>query len=53
MEPLLKEKEDFDNWLGMVTKILESYGLYRLIDKNIERLDCDAANAETWMKLSM
>ncbi|KAI3281062.1 hypothetical protein DTO002I6_9976 [Penicillium roqueforti] len=53
MEPLLKEKEDFDNWLGMVTKILESHGLHRLIDKNIERPDRDAANAETWMKLSM
>ena len=53
MEPLLKEKEDFDNWLGMVTKILESHGLYRLIDKNIERPDRDAANAETWMKLSI
>ncbi|KAJ6118841.1 hypothetical protein N7471_013461 [Penicillium samsonianum] len=53
LEPLLKEKEDFDNWFNAVSRILEGHGLQRLIDKNILRPTRNSPNAETWMKLSM
>ena len=33
--PLLKNKEDLDNWLDKVEKILESYNLYNLIKKDV------------------
>ncbi|CAI7574783.1 unnamed protein product [Penicillium glandicola] len=53
LEPLLKEKEDFDNWFSAVSRILEGHGLQRLIDKTILRPTRNSPNAETWMKLSM
>jgi hypothetical protein len=53
LEPPLKNKEDFDNWYNGVYKILRGHHLHRLIDKNIERPDTDADNAEDWVTLSI
>ncbi|KAJ5868408.1 hypothetical protein N7534_002961 [Penicillium rubens] len=53
LEPPLKNKEDFDNWYNGVYKILRGHHLHRLIDKNIERPDIDAENAEDWVTLSI
>lgn len=51
--PPLKHKQHFDIWFQIVTLILESYGLHRLIDKSIERPMRNSPNAEKWMELSL
>ncbi|KAJ6190365.1 hypothetical protein N7519_000386 [Penicillium mononematosum] len=51
--PPLKHKEHFDIWFQIVTLILESHGLHRLIDKSIERPMRNSQNAETWKELSL
>ncbi|OQD65213.1 hypothetical protein PENPOL_c006G08429 [Penicillium polonicum] len=50
--PLLKNKEDLDNWLDKVEKILESYNLHNLIKKDVLWPYRDSENGQKWKTIS-